>query len=280
LQDLLAPGVVPLQLANPMSTEQSVMRTSLFPGLVEALQANMARQQDRVQLFEVGQCFLAGDGARCPRLGAPRVRQPLMIGGVIWGSRYLESWNREPEQFDFFDLKGDVQRLLAWAGFTQVTFERLQDPVLHPGQAAQVLVANEVVGRLGRLHPEIERRLDVNGAVFVMEFEAEKVLTRVRRRHGMVSKFPSVRRDLAIVVAETVAAGEIIRILEESLHEVLIDLRLFDVYQGKGIDSTEKSLGVGLTLQKPSATLTEEEIGRYMQRAVDTLAAEAGARLR
>lgn len=269
LQDLLAPNETPLALTNPMSLDQSVMRTSLFPGLAAALKANVARQQDRVRLFEVGLCFLPG---------AP-VRQPLMAGAILWGRRHPERWNQPAADVDFFDLKGVVERLLAWSG-RPATIERLNDPVLHPGQAAAICIGDATVGRFGRLHPEIEQRLDVPGEIFVLEVDAQAVLARARRRHAGISRFPSVRRDLAVVVPRTVPSAHIVSILEQSLDEVLTDLRLFDVYQGKGIDSTEKSLGVGLTLQKPSATLTEEEIGQYMQRAVEALAREAGARLR
>ncbi len=274
LQDLLAPGVPAQALENPMSLEQSVMRTSLFPGLIDALQNNVARQQDRVRLFEVGQCFLP------PAETGAMVEQPLMAGAVLWGRRSAESWNTDGGAADFFDLKGDLERLLAWSGQEGVSFERLDDPVLHPGQAASVLVNGSAIGRLGRLHPEIEGRLDIPGEIFLMELTAEGLLTRGRRRHGVVSRFPSVRRDLAIVVPEAVPAVEIVSVLSKSLAEVLVDLRLFDVYQGKGIDSTEKSLGVGLTLQSPSATLNEEEIGQYMQTAIEALTNAVGARLR
>ncbi len=269
LQDLLAPGVAPLKLENPMSLDQSVMRTSLLPSLADVLKANVSRQQDRVRLFEVGRCFLPGDP----------VGQPVMLGALAWGRRDPEHWATASAPVDFFDLKGDLERLLAWTG-RRVSFAPLADPVLHPGQAAAVIVGGRQIGRLGRLHPEIEQRLDIAGGIFVAELDAACVLAQARRRHGTVSRFPSVRRDLAIVVDRAVPAGEIVSILEKSLGKVLVDLRLFDVYQGKGIDSTEKSLGVGLTLQKPSATLTEEEIGQYMQTAIEALANEAGARLR
>lgn len=270
LHDLLDPGTEPLKLENPMSLDQSVMRTSLFPGLVDALRANVSRQQDRVRLFEVGQCFLPGEP----------VRQVSMVGMVLWGRREAENWATPSASVDFFDLKGDAEHLLAWTGRPGAGFAPLADPVLHPGQAATVVIDGREIGRLGRLHPEIERRLDIGGQIYLAEFPADALLEQARRRHGAVSRFPSVRRDLAILVARAVPAAKIVSILEESLKEVLIDLRLFDVYQGKGIDSTEKSLGVGLTLQKPSATLTEEEIGQYMHAAIEALANEAGARLR
>ena len=276
MQDLLAPGTAPQVLENPMSQDMSVMRTSMLPGMVDALRANIARQQDRVRLFEVGQCFLPAVGGEA----VGEVEQPWMIGAVVWGRRSPENWNLADDNVDFFDLKGDVERLISWTGRRDVTFSRCEDPVLHPGQSAQILAAGQPVGRLGRLHPEIEQHLDISGEVFLLELLADAVLSHARRRHGVISRYPSVRRDLAIVVPESVPAADIVQILSETLKEVLVDLRLFDVYQGKGIDSTEKSLGVGLTLQKASATLTEEEIGQHMQNAVEALAKEAGARLR
>ena len=270
LQDLLDPGVEPLALVNPMSAEQSVMRTNMLPGLLEVLRGNVARQQDRVRLFELGLCFVPGK----------TLDQRLILGGVIWGKRHLESWNQDPAMADFFDLKGDVERLLAWSGAADVSFERLADSVFHPGQAASVILDGTPIGRLGRLHPEVERRLDVPGEIFVLELAGEALLQHTKRVHGEVSKFPSVRRDLALLVARETPAAQIITILRQTLGDVLVDLRLFDLYQGKGIDLTEKSLGVGLTLQHPSATLTEEEIGHYMQNAVQALTQAVGAKLR
>ncbi len=270
LQDLLDPSVEPLVLTNPMSTEQSVMRTSMLPGLLEALRNNISRQQDRVRLFELGSCFIPGAS----------LNQPLMLGAVMWGRRDAESWNQAAASVDFFDMKGTVERLLAWAGQADASFTPLQDPVLHPGQAASIVVAGQTFGRLGRLHPEVERHLDIAGEVFVLELAGDLILERTRRVHGNVSKFPSVRRDLALLIGRETPAEQIITILRQTLGDVLVDLRLFDLYQGKGIDLTEKSLGVGLTLQHPSATLTEEEIGRYMQDAVQALTQGAGAKLR
>ncbi len=269
LQDLFAPGADALALSNPMSSEQSVMRLNLLPGLIESLRFNVARQQDRVRIFELGSCFAPGDP----------VIQQLTLGGVLWGRRHVENWNQPGEDVDFFDLKGDVESLVAWSG-EPVSYVPLEDSVLHPGQAAAIMGSRGQVGRLGRLHPEIERALDLPGHVFVFELEADAVLKRARRRHRGLSRFPSVRRDLAVVVgADTPSAG-VDRTLREALGEILVDLRIFDVYQGKGIDSNEKSLGIGLTLQHPSATLNDQEIGKYMSEAIDALARDLGAKLR
>jgi phenylalanyl-tRNA synthetase beta chain len=269
VQDLLAPGVECLALANPMSTEQSVMRVNLLPGLIGALRFNVARQQDRLRLFELGVSFIPGEV----------VNQKLMLGGLLWGKRFPESWNQPAEDVDFFDLKGDVERLIGWIG-DQVHYVKRDDPVLHPGQAGSVLLDSEVVGRFGRLHPEIERTLDVAGAVFVFELDGAVALRRAKHQHRRLSRYPSVRRDLAVVLNEDVTAAQVESILRNALGEILVEFRLFDVYQGKGIDSNEKSLGVGLTLQDASATLTEEDIGTYTGKAVDALARGVGARLR
>jgi phenylalanyl-tRNA synthetase beta chain len=269
LQDLLDPGVQPLALANPMSSEQSVMRTSLLPGLLEALRFNVARQQDSIRLFEVGLCFKPG----------AELSQTLTLGGLLSGRRQPESWGHGAQEVDFFDLKGDVERLFAWNGLG-VTYDRLTDPALHPGQAAGVYLDGVPLGRLGRLHPEIERALDITQPVFLFEFAAEQVMRRGRRTHRALSKYPSVRRDIALVVADHVSSGQVESILRDAMGEALVDLRLFDLYQGKGIDSNEKSLGIGLTFQDPSATLTEEDIGNYMGKVLAALADGVGGRLR
>ena len=269
LQDLLAPGVAPLALVNPMSSDLSVMRSNLLPGLTDALRNNVSRQQDRVRLFEMGLCFVPGDV----------VVQEQMLGGLIWGRRHPESWVHTDEHVDFFDVKGDVERLFEWSGEKAVC-RPIADPVLHPGQAAEIVVAGVTVGRLGRLHPEVERRLDLGEGIFVFEISATALLNRRRRQHRELSRYPRVRRDLALVVDQSVSAATIADIVHQTLGDVLIDFRLFDLYQGKGIDSNEKSLAVGLTLQHPSATLTEEEIGHYTHQVITALERDVGARLR
>ncbi|MFU8816972.1 MAG: phenylalanine--tRNA ligase subunit beta [Pseudomonadales bacterium] len=270
LQDLLDPGVEALRLANPMSSEQSVMRTCMLPGLVEALRVNLSRQQERVRLFETGLCFRPGAS----------LQQELMLAAVCCGARMPLNWAQPAEPLDFFDMKGVVERLFDWAGHGAVSFTPLQDPVLHPGQAASICVAGESMGRLGRLHPEIEATLDISKPVYLFEIKGQTILARGPRSHRGISRYPSVRRDLALVVAREVPAAAVEAVIRSTLGEVLVDLRLFDVYQGKGIDSNKKSLAVGLTLQDASATLTEDRISRYTQDAVAALQSAVGARLR
>ncbi|HEX7037477.1 MAG TPA: phenylalanine--tRNA ligase subunit beta [Pseudomonadales bacterium] len=270
LQDLLDPGATPLTLENPVSSELSVMRTTLLPGLVEALRTNLSRQQERVRLFETGLCFVR----------AERLRQEARVAGVCCGPRLPVNWAQPPDTVDFFDVKGVVERLWEWAGQKSVRFEPLRDPVLHPGQAASVRVADAVVGRLGRLHPEIEASLDLMKPVYVFELQMELLLDRAERVHRGISRYPSVRRDLAVVVAEDVPAAAVEATVRETLGDLLVDFTLFDVYRGKGIDSNEKSLAVGLTLQDASATLTEDRITRCTQDVIAALERAVGARLR
>ncbi len=270
LQDLLDPAAQPVALANPMSSEQSVMRTNLLPGLLDTARANQARQQEQVAIFELGQTFLnAADG----------LRQPLTLGGLLWGRRAQQAWHANDEIVDYFDIKGVVDNLLEWAGISGVAFTRIDDKVLHPGQSAGILLGGEQVGRLGRIHPEIENRLGLE-AVFVFELAAETALLKPRRAFAGISRYPSVRRDIAVVVDKKVDASAVESTVRETLGAILVDFRLFDVYEGKGIDSNEKSLAIGLTLQSQTATLTDEEIGDFTQQTLAALEQAFNARLR
>ena len=270
LQDLLDPETTPLPLANPMSQEQSVMRTNLLPGLVDALRFNLNRRQERAQLFELGLCFRPG----------PKLEQVLMLGGLLWGARAPESWHGKQEAADFFDLKGQLELLLEWAGIPDLAFETADDPVLHPGQRAIVLAGDRTLGRIGRLHPELEQRLDLASGVFVFELLGDAALERPLRTFAEIPKVPGVRRDLAFLVDEEVTARQVRATLAKALGSALAEFRLFDLYRGEGIDSREKSMAVGLTLQHPSATLTEDEVTRWLGKAIAALEAELGARLR
>ena len=265
---LLDPAHSPARIANPMSRDQSVMRTNLLPGLVGALQTNVARQQRRVRLFEYGQCFPSG-----------RTEEVFRVGGIACGGRAPESWSASSGQVDFFDIKGDVERLLAVGGGSYA-FKPAADPVLHPGQSALVLSGEQVIGRLGRLHPEIEESLDLGVQMFVFELHAHALVEQRERRHEGISRFPSVRRDLAVVVDKAVSARAVESAVREVLGSILTEFTVFDVYAGESIDSNEKSLGIGLTLQHASRTLVYDETNAFIDATVSCLAARFGARLR
>ncbi|MDE0052743.1 MAG: phenylalanine--tRNA ligase subunit beta [Gammaproteobacteria bacterium] len=265
---LLDPERSAVRISNPMSRDQSVMRTNLLPGLVGALQTNLARQQRRVRLFEYGQCFPSS-----------RPEQVYRVGGIACGGRAPESWSAASDQVDFFDVKGDVERLLTLGGGA-CAFEPATDPVLHPGQSAVVLSGDQVIGRLGRLHPEIEESLDLGVQAFVFELDAYALLELRERRHRGISRFPSVRRDLAVVVDRSVSASAVESAVREVLGEALAEFTVFDLYEGESVDSNKKSLGIGLTFQHASRTLVDDETNAFIDAAVRCLAARFDARLR
>lgn len=267
-EQLLSPELQAKALANPMSSEQSVMRTSLLPGLIDAAKNNMARQQDSGRLFEMGLVFRP----------AEELEQDLTVGGVLWGKQSPEAWHSDNAKADFFDIKGVVEELASWAGLDLV-FTALEDPAMHPGQSAAVWLGEQAIGRVGRLHPRVEKAMDVEG-LFVFELDAQEILQRPKRTHGQVSRYPAVRRDIAVVVNQEVSAQQVIDVLANGMGALCQNITLFDVYQGEGIDSQEKSLALGLTLQSQENTLGEEEINAAAQTAVTLLEQHCGARLR
>ena len=270
LRDLLDPEVAPLVLANPMSREQSVMRTNLLPGLVDTLKNNRTRQLNRIRLFELGLVFQQEEA---------RLHQPERLAGLLWGRRHDEGWQSGSEGVDFFDVKGVVDALVEWSGQTDVGYVPSASKVLHPGLSAAVTISGRNAGYIGRLHPEIEARLEVEG-VYVFELDAGIVLERPLRKYTAVSRFPSVRRDLAVVVDRKIPAADIERCVRQVLDQTFVEFRLFDVYEGKSIDSNEKSLAIGLTFQSQTATLTDDEVNAYATAVMAGLIEEFGARLR
>tara|TARA_B100000900_G_scaffold321090_1_gene280320 strand:- start:1115 stop:1873 length:759 start_codon:yes stop_codon:yes gene_type:complete len=252
-----------------MSSEQSVMRTTLLPGLVQVAKNNSLRQQTSGRAFETGLVFLPEDG---------ELIQQSMIGGVMWGDREAEGWYQANTPIDFFDAKGIVEALCDWAG-QRATFRPLVDEAFHPGQSAEVVIADTVIGRVGLVHPHVQTQVDVSPA-FVFELRSDAILAKAPRRHQSISKFPQVRRDLAVVVQREVPAAEVLETVRNAVGEKLVDVRLFDVYEGEGIDSNEKSLALGLTLQSQTTTLSEEEINALADAALQAMQVNHSARQR
>jgi len=270
--ELFNPGVEPLLLANPISADMSAMRSSLWPGLVKSLQHNLNRQQDRVRLFESGLRFVGQlDG----------LKQEPMLAGVICGSRLPEGWAQGRDAIDFFDVKADVEAVLGFAGAQdEFRFVSGHHPALHPGQTARIERNGREVGYLGALHPELSKTLGLDRPVFVFELVlAEVAVGRLPKFHEL-SRFPEVRRDLALVADREVSATAVMDVIRENAGEWLTDLRLFDVYQGKGIDPLRKSLAVGLTWQHPSRTLTDDEVNASTQQILTSLEERLNATLR
>jgi phenylalanyl-tRNA synthetase beta chain len=271
LQKLLDPDHEAVELANPISSEMAVMRTSLWPGLVQALRHNLHRQRNRVRLFETGLRFVPNEGD---------LAQEKVIGGLVHGPLLSEQWGADGGKVDFFDAKGDVEALLATLGRVEVSFEAAEHPALHPGQSARIRVGGEVVGWLGALHPSLERKLELGGHTFVYELMLAPFKAATVPKFEELSKFPAIRRDLAVLVDRDVNAGRVLDCIRDAAPETLRDLELFDVYTGEGVDSGRKSLALGLTLQAHSRTLKDSEIEKAVADIVTALQKNLGATLR
>ncbi|WP_217474439.1 phenylalanine--tRNA ligase subunit beta [Stutzerimonas stutzeri] len=272
LFELFSPGVEPLQLANPISSDMAAMRSTLWPGLIKALQYNLNRQQTRVRLFESGLRFVG-------QLG--ELQQEPMLAGVITGSRLPEGWGNDRAAADFYDLKADVEALLGYAG-DAVTygFAAAEHPALHPGQTARIERDGRLVGYIGSLHPELAATLGIDQPVYLFELLVSEISEGRLPRFAELSRFPEVRRDLAVLVAREVSAGDVLQCIRDAAGANLTDLKLFDVYQGKGIDPLSKSVAVGLTWQHPSRTLNDDEVSGAMQQILSSLEERFNATLR
>ena len=270
--ELFSPGVEPLLLANPISNDMAAMRSSLWPGLVKSLQHNLNRQQDRVRLFESGLRFVGQlDG----------LKQEPMLAGVVCGSRLPEGWAQGRDGVDFFDVKADVEAVLGFAGALDAfTFVPGKHPALHPGQTARIERDGREVGYVGAIHPELSKTLGLDRPVFVFELILAEVALGKMPKFQELSRFPEVRRDLALLADREVAASAVLDVIRENAGEWLTDLRLFDVYQGKGIDPHRKSLAVGLTWQHPSRTLNDDEVNTTTQNILTSLEQRLNATLR
>ncbi|MDM9588271.1 phenylalanine--tRNA ligase subunit beta [Pseudomonas plecoglossicida] len=272
LFELFSPGVEPLLLANPISSDMAAMRASLWPGLVKALQHNLNRQQDRVRLFESGLRFVG-------QLGD--LKQQPMIAGVVTGSRLPEGWANGRDGVDFFDVKADVEALLGYSGaLSDFTFSAGKHPALHPGQTAAIERDGKLVGYLGAIHPELAKALDLDRPVFLFELVLGDVVEGRLPKFSELSKFPETRRDLALIAGRDVASSSVLDVIRDNAGEWLTDLRLFDVYQGKGIDPDRKSLAVGLTWQHPSRTLNDDEVNAALQNILTSLEQRLNTTLR
>lgn len=272
LQARLDPEHSPLALANPLSSDMGVMRSSLWPGLIRAAMHNRNRQMTRVRLFEAGLRF---------RGGLEALEQTPVIAGVVTGPATPKHWDQSDRPADFFDVKGDVEALLALAGPAHgCRFESAVHPALHPGQSARIVCDDRVIGWVGALHPEQARALDLDGRVYLFELEQSAFHDRALPAFSALSRYPSIRRDLAVVVADSVSADAVRDCITAAGGDVLESVDLFDVYRGKGVTEGCKSLAMGLILQDKSRTLTDDEVDAVQQAVVRSLADTLNAELR
>ena len=261
----------PHRLENPISSDMSVMRTSIWPGLLKAAAYNLNRQAEDVRFFELGLVFEHTDSS---------LEQRHVLAGVALGRARPQQWGAAPEKIDYYDIKQEVENILSLLGQPSPQWLEGDDPALHPGQSATLRLGDLALGRVGVLHPALARHFDLAPRAVLFELELERVPSDTVPAFEPISKFPSVRRDLSVVVARDVAAGAILDAARGAAGDSLKHLQLFDEYRGQGIDSDKKSLAIGLIFQARSSTLRDEDIEATMERVVATLRADFGGTLR
>jgi len=261
-----------LVLANPISTEMSVMRSTLLGGMLSAAAANVSRQQDRVRFFEIGKSFHGS-------LAKPQ--EIVRIAGLALGPAHAEQWGVSGNAIDFFDIKSDLEVLLRMSGGNaEYSFVAFEHPALQPGQAAKIVRDDKMAGIIGKLHPRVAKQLGLKKDVFVFELDAGQVFATAVPKASEVSKFPAIRRDLAIVVDDKITAAQVVAAVRFAVPGLIENVIIFDIYRGPGIEAGRKSIALGLILQETSRTLTDEDADSAMDAAVRRLQQEFDAQLR
>ncbi len=268
-QSVLFPETA-LALANPISADLGVMRLSLWPGLINAVRENQRRQQHRVRLFEIGRRFAANDGA-----------ETEMVAGIVSGTALPEQWGTDALKVDFFDVKADVEALLALSGEAGAfRFTAEKHPALHPGQSARIWRGDRAVGWIGSIHPRHLKALDLTYPLYVFEFEADAVFAARVPEFREISKYPAIRRDVAVIVDEAITADAIESAVRTSAGALLTGLTVLSVYRGTQIEKGKKSIALGLQLQDTSRTLTDHDADALVSQVVEALSRQLNATIR
>ena len=272
LADTLFPDQPGVSLQNPISADMAVMRTSILPGLITTLKYNENRQFERIRIFESGLVF-QGSGEE--------ITQTAMLAGLVSGKKMPINWNNNKDLSDFYDLKGDIELLLA-LGLEpdRYTFVAADYACFHSGQCARIESNGAIVGHIGALHPAMRRKLGITGNCYMFEVELAPLQERRLPAASALSKFPEVSRDLAILIERSYASADVLANVRENAGEHLTDLRIFDVYQGDAVAKDKKSIALGLTWQHPSRTLSEDDINTIISKCVNGLQDKFNANLR
>jgi phenylalanyl-tRNA synthetase beta chain len=261
-----------VELANPIAADLSVMRSSLLPGLIAVARENLRRQQQRLRVFEIANRFVVAGGA---------VREQKMLAGLALGARWPEQWGSSATPADFYDIKGDVQALLALGGASEeFSFQPAVPGYLHPGRGARILRAGLDLGLIGELHPSLVRALDLIHAPILFELDYLATFRANLAQFREVSRFPQIRRDISFTVPIDVAFAALSERVSVAAGSLLKQLSAFDVYQGKGVEIGRKSIALGLILQDLSRTLTDEDADRVVQTVLQDLRSNLDARIR
>ncbi|MEQ1662943.1 MAG: phenylalanine--tRNA ligase subunit beta [Thiobacillus sp.] len=266
-EQFLQTGHTPQVLANPIASQLSTMRTTLWGGLIDVLRNNLNRQQSRVRIFELGRAFIQQQG---------QLSQPMRLAGLSYGTAFPEQWGEVGRRVDFHDLKGDLERIFGsaldvWHG---------EHAALHPGQCARLVANGEAVGWLGALHPRLVQQLDLPSAPLLFECDLDAVSDVRLPRHAGLTRFPQVRRDLAFVLDETIAAGDVLAAMQQVAASRVCELALFDQYHGKGIAENQKSLAFRVVMQDTERTLTDVEVEETVAQLAEVVTRQFNAALR
>jgi phenylalanyl-tRNA synthetase beta chain len=280
----LAGNADPIKLLNPIASQMSVMRSSLIGSLLQVLKFNLDRRAARVRVFELGRVFRRDSTVATTDGTVKGIDQPMRVAGLAWGDSEDARWEGKPRRVDFFDLKGDVEALLAPR---VATFEPLEHPALHPGRAARVLLDGQPIGMVGELHPRWRQKWDLAHAPVLFELDLDVVTAQPVPVAQPVAKYQAVERDIALVVAEAVTHDALMSAIREASDpQLLRELALFDIYRpaagatAGGLVAGEKSMAVRLIFNSDTATLTDEQVEAAVHSIVAQLGAKLGARLR
>ena len=274
----LAGNANPIKLLNPIASQMSVMRTSLLGSLMQVLKFNIDRKADRVRVFELGRVFLRDASVKDSDSTVEGLNQPMRVSGIAYGPVTSTTWGGKVRNVDFFDIKGEVEALLAPA---KPEFEPAEHPAMHPGRCAQVKLNGQIIGHLGELHPRWRQSWDLQLAPIMFELDLDAVLQREVPVAQSVARFQAVERDIAVIVSEKITHAELMNAIHEAPTFGLLKAAvLFDVFRPQATQGIEKSLAVRLTLNSEEATLTDVQIESTVKAVLDHLTLKLSARLR
>jgi phenylalanyl-tRNA synthetase beta chain len=277
--------IPPLKVANPMTKEQEYLRTSLRAGLLATLAHNQRFEQAGIRLFEIGKVFLPqhpdviASEAKQSQEGRELPQEKEVLCAVLSGPRLELSWHSGKEMLDLFDAKGTVENLLNRLGL-RATFEDTDDEGLFPGREASIVVGGDRLGIVGELHPKVAQAFELVDVAYLMEADLGKLLTKIAgtRQYQPIPRFPSVTRDIALVIDEQASYMNVENIIRS--FPLVTRVTLFDLYRGEQIPAGKKSFAIRIVYQSPSHTLTDEEVDQTQERILARLQKELGATLR
>ncbi|SEL18076.1 phenylalanine--tRNA ligase subunit beta [Nitrosovibrio tenuis] len=268
----LAGNRTPVMLKNPLSSQMSAMRSSLLGGLISNLRFNLNHKQPRVRLFEIGYCF-----TKAREKDRDVYLQEEKLAGLCYGDIVAEQWDAPAREVDFYDVKADIEALF-WPA--SIRAEPAPHPALHPGKSARIRLGEKVAGHMGELHPRWQKNFDLPKSVVLFELDLGILMARTLPRAAEISKYPPIRRDIAVVVAENIEVQMMLDCMQAEKSSIVSEISLFDVYRGKGVEHSKKSLAFRILLQDTQKTLTDAEADREVARLLNILEKRFDATLR